>query len=186
MPAGMSFRRVLAPGVELRLLQEEDAEPLFEVVQLNRAYLRQWLPWVDRTITAADPLHFIRESQAAYERGDRMDAAIWVEGELAGCIGHHAIDHANRSVSLGYWIAQAHEGNGIITRSCHLLLDYLFDERALHRVEIRCGTGNTRSCAVPQRLGFRREGVSSDAQWVNDRWVDLVIWGMLEHEWRKQ
>jgi ribosomal-protein-serine acetyltransferase len=64
------------------------------------------------------------------------------------------------------------------------MLDYLFDELGLHRVEIRCGTGNTRSCAIPERLGFTREGVLRQGEWVNDRWVDLVVWGMLEVEWR--
>ena len=50
-------------------------------------------------------------------------------------------------------------GAGIITRCCASLLDYLFDDLRLHRVEIRCGTGNTRSCAIPRTLGFLREGV---------------------------
>jgi len=54
----------------------------------------------------------------------------------------------------------------------------------MHRVEIRCGTGNHRSCAVPERLGFTREGVLREAQWVSGRWVDLVVWGMLEQEWK--
>jgi hypothetical protein len=25
--------------------------------------------------------------------------------------------------------------------------------------------------------------VSRDAQWVNDRWIDLVVWSMLDCEW---
>ena len=60
---------------------------------------------------------------------------------------------------------------------------YLFDDLALHRVTIQCGTGNQRSCAIPQRLGFTREGVMREAEWVNDRWVDLVVWGMLSPDW---
>jgi ribosomal-protein-serine acetyltransferase len=64
------------------------------------------------------------------------------------------------------------------------MLDYLFDGLGLHRVAIRCGTGNMRSCAIPQRLGFTREGLLREGEWVNDRWVDLVAWGMLEHDWR--
>jgi len=64
------------------------------------------------------------------------------------------------------------------------MLDYLFEELGLHRVEIRCGTGNTRSCAIPERLGFTREGLLREAEWVNDRWLDLLVWGMLEVEWR--
>jgi hypothetical protein len=39
----------------------------------------------------------------------------------------------------------------------------------------RCGTGNHKSCAIPERLGFHREGMAKEAEWVNDRWVDLVV-----------
>jgi ribosomal-protein-serine acetyltransferase len=62
----------------------------------------------------------------------------------------------------------------------------LFDEVELHRVTIQCGTGNHRSCAIPERLGFSREGVLREAEWVNDRWVDLVVWGMLASDWRSR
>jgi ribosomal-protein-serine acetyltransferase len=54
----------------------------------------------------------------------------------------------------------------------------------LHRVTIHCGVENARSCAIPERLGFTREGITRDGEWVNDRWLDLVAWGMLEHDWR--
>jgi ribosomal-protein-serine acetyltransferase len=43
---------------------------------------------------------------------------------------------------------------------------------------------NTKSCAIPERLGFMREGLIREGEWVNDRWLDLLTWGMLEHDWR--
>ena len=179
------FRRVVAPGVEIRLMQETDAVPMFEVVERNRAYLREWLPWVDATRSPAEIRDFVRSSLERYEAGNELNATIWIDGEIAGGIGHHAIDWPNRASSLGYWLDAAQQGRGIVTRCCHTLLDYLFDERGLHRVEIRCGTGNGRSCAIPRRLGFRRDGVLRHGQWVNTRWVDLEVWSMLEEEWRK-
>jgi ribosomal-protein-serine acetyltransferase len=50
-------------------------------------------------------------------------------------------------------------------------------------VEIRCATGNTRSCAIPERLGFSREGVLREAEWVNGRFLDLVVWSLLEQDY---
>jgi ribosomal-protein-serine acetyltransferase len=41
-----------------------------------------------------------------------------------------------------------------------------------------------KSCAVPKRLGFVREGTAREAEWVNDRYLDLVIWGMLVQDWK--
>jgi ribosomal-protein-serine acetyltransferase len=178
------FRLAVAPGIEIRLFQMRDAEAVFAVVDRNREYLRQWLPWVDHTHSAEDVRQFIARVLAQFAADQGPQAGIWIEGDYRGSVGCHPVDWANRSCSIGYWIEAAQQGKGVITRCCATLLDYLFDEMGLHRVEIRCGAGNTRSCAIPERLGFTREGVARQGEWVNDRWVDLVVWGMLEEEWR--
>ena len=48
------FSRKVAPGIEIRLFELKDAEAVFAVVDRNRAYLREWLPWVDFTASAED------------------------------------------------------------------------------------------------------------------------------------
>lgn len=178
------FQRTVAPGIEMRQFEPRDAETVFAVVDRNREYLRQWLPWVDGSRSPEDIRLFIARAQAQFEAGQGPNVGVWVEGVLAGNVGCHPIDWAHRSCSLGYWIDAAQQGKGTITRCCAAMLDHLFDGLRLHRVEIRCGTGNTRSCAIPERLGFTREGLLRQAEWVNDRWVDLVVWGMLEDQWR--
>jgi ribosomal-protein-serine acetyltransferase len=177
------FQRFLTHGIELRQFAPDDAAPLFALVDRNRSYLRQWLPWVDATLSADDIRLFITRAAAQLEEGLGPNFAIRVDGQLAGAIGCHPIDRADRSCSLGYWISADRQQKGLITRCCAGLVDYLFGEDGLHRVEIRCGTGNTRSCAIPRRLGFRREGLLREAEWVHDRWVDLEVWAMLEQDW---
>ena len=178
------FHRTVAPGVEMRQFEQGDAETVFAVVDRNREHLRQWLPWVDHSRSPADIRQFIVRVQAQFEAGEGPNAGVWVDGVFAGNVGCHPVSWANRNCSLGYWIAAAQQGKGVITRCCATMLGHLFGELGLHRVEIRCGTGNTRSCAIPERLGFTREGLLREGEWVNDRWVDLVVWGMIEVEWR--
>ncbi len=71
-----------------------------------------------------------------------------------------------------------------MTNCCRAMVSLGFREFELNRMEIRCATENKRSCAIPERLGFTREGVLRDAEWVYDRFVDLAIYGMLEREWK--
>jgi ribosomal-protein-serine acetyltransferase len=180
------FRRTVEPGIEIKQFEPREAEAVFEVVERNRAYLREWLPWVDRTSSPEDIRNFIRDvAQTQYAANQGPVTGIWVEGAFAGSMGCHPIDWAHRHCSVGYWLDQGRQGRGTITRCCATLLDHLFHELGLHRVTIQCATGNLRSCAIPQRLGFTREGVAREAEWVNDRWVDLVVWSMLEDEWRR-
>jgi ribosomal-protein-serine acetyltransferase len=46
-----------------------------------------------------------------------------------------------------------------------------------------CSTENEKSCAVAERLGFRREGVQRQAAWLYNRFVDLVSYSALASEW---
>jgi len=178
------FHRVVDPGLEIRQFQLDDAAEVFAAADRNREYLRQWLPWVDHTHSAADVRTFIEAALEQHDAGLGPNCAILLEGKIVGSMGSHRFDLADRNCSIGYWVDAASQGKGIITRCSAALIDYLFHEVGMHRVEIRCGTGNHRSCAVPERLGFTREGVLRGAQWVSGRWVDLVVWGMLEQEWK--
>jgi ribosomal-protein-serine acetyltransferase len=63
------------------------------------------------------------------------------------------------------------------------LVDYAFNELGLNRLEIRCATENTKSRAIPQRLGFKQEGTIRQAEWLYDHYVDLVVYGILASEW---
>lgn len=179
------IRRVVADGIELRLLEPGDADTLFAVVDRNREYLRRWLAWVDLTHSADDIRLFISKATAELEDGFRLNFGIWLDEKLAGAIGCPPIDPQHRNCSLGYWIEASHQRKGIVTRCCRHLLDYLFDEVGLHRVEIRCGSVNIRSCAIPERLGFSLEGVLRESEFVDDRWLDLQVWSMLEQDWRE-
>jgi ribosomal-protein-serine acetyltransferase len=182
----MPFTRQVAPGVCLQQFELADAEELFAVVDANREYLREWLPWVDFTASAEEIRRFIQRAQNQFAANQGPQAAIRVDGRIAGSVGCHPIDWPNRHCSIGYWQEAGRQGRGLMTRCCASLIDYLFEDLGLHRVTIQCGEGNTKSCAIPQRLGFTREGLLRQAEWVNDRWVDLIAWSVLEQEWRSR
>lgn len=171
---------------ELRLFEEYHARDLFLVVDSNRSHLRQWLPWVDMTRRIEDSLDFIRTGRKQYADNLGFHAGIWVEGELAGVIGLHRINWANRRTGIGYWLAEGYQGRGLVTRACRVVLDYIFYDLGLNRAEIHCGADNIKSQAIPERLGFTREGMVRQAEWVNDHFVDHVAFGLLASEWDRQ
>jgi ribosomal-protein-serine acetyltransferase len=170
---------------ELRFLSEEDAPALFNLADENRARLRQWLPWVDSTTTVEHELAFIRTIRIQYEIDGRCSYKILYKGQLAGTVGYNYIDWINRKTELGYWLAENFVGRGLITRACHTLINHAFYDLDLNKVEIHCATNNVRSCAVPQRLGFKHEGIDRQSEWVNDHFVDLNVFGLLASEWKR-
>jgi ribosomal-protein-serine acetyltransferase len=182
----MSFPLSAGDDVELDLLDEAQAEELFALVDANRAYLREWLPWLDRNTEVGHTREFIRATRKQYDDRNGFTSGIRLRGRLVGVVGLHGIDWVNRKTSMGYWVAQAHQGRGIVTRACRALLPYLFGELGLNRVEIGCAPGNTKSARIPERLGFVREGVLREQELLYDRYVDHVVYGLLASEWRQR
>jgi len=179
------FIRYVEKDVWLKLLTQEDAEPLFALVDSCRAHLRQWLPWVDSTKTVEDSKAFISQGLQKFATGNGFEAGIFYQGQLAGVIGVHYIDWANRKASIGYWLGESFQGKGLMTKACKACIDDLFVEQGVNRVEIRCAVGNQRSRAIPERLGFVMEGTIRDAEWLYDHFVDHVVYGMLAREWKR-
>ena len=65
------------------------------------------------------------------------------------------------------------------------MITYAFDVYGLNKVEIHCATENRRSCAIPERLGFKQEGVLRQGEWLYDHFVDLAVYGLLASEWHE-
>ena len=171
----------LGDGVEVRTFTPDDAEESFALVDANRDRLHPWMIWEPQTRTADDTRAFILRSLAS--ETDLEGNGIWVDGRLAGTMGLR-IDPGDANAEIGYWIGGEFEGRGIVTRACRRFFDFAFDELGMHRMELCAASENVRSRAVAERLGMRQEGVLRDAERTPEGFKDLVIFGILEDEWR--
>lgn len=180
------FTLSVTESISLKLLEQEDAQELYALVNESRNHLREWLPWVDGVKSSDDynPIITMWLQQFASHNG--FQTAILYNGELAGMIGFHKIDWTNKSTSIGYWIGERFKGKGIMTASTRALIDYAFHTYHLNRIEIRCGTENSKSRAVPERLGFSLEGIQRDAEFLADHFHDLAVYSMLACDWKKE
>jgi ribosomal-protein-serine acetyltransferase len=169
--------------ITLKLLQPHHAEAFFAVTEQNRQHLRSWLPWVDQSHSPDDTRTFIKASLGLLAETRGVACGIWLHKEPVGCIDLH-INPMNYSAEIGYWLAAAAQGKGIMTKSCRQVIAYGFDELKLNRLLIRAAVENHRSRSIPERLGFTQEGIARQAIWVNDRYLDLVSYSLLADEWK--
>jgi ribosomal-protein-serine acetyltransferase len=169
-------------GAELRPWAEEDAAELTSVIAVNREHLAPWLPWA-ATYSYQDALDYIGRKAAQIEADDGFEGAIVVGGEIVGGAGFHAMDRLNRSTSVGYWLAAEAQGSGLMTATVRALLDHAFHTLDLHRVVIEAVIDNSRSRAIPERLGFVEEGVQRQAKLVRGRFEDAALYSMLAPDW---
>lgn len=170
---------------ELRLVPRHvaDAAEMFAVVERNRAALRQWIGWVDATVTVQDARRYAHFAESQFEQRVGFDYGIWQRGAIAGALGLYDVDWLGRTAQIGYWLAPPAQGRGVMTRACRALTDHAFGRLGLHRLEIRCVVENQKSRAVAERLGYRFEGVLRDAHVLHDRFRDIALYAAIASDW---
>ena len=176
----------LSERLGIRPLTTEDANSLFSLTDANRDYLRQWLPWLDSTLSSEDTRAFIKQKIEQAQLGQELVSTICYDQVIVGLIGLHNLSWDNWSGSMGYWLSAAHQGRGIMTRACRSMMDYGFSTLNLNRIDICCAVGNTQSEAVAKRLGLTFEGTLRETEWLYDHFVDHKLYSLLSREWRLQ
>lgn len=170
--------------LELSPWEIDMADVMAEVINANREHLARFLSWPrpDYNRDAAEA--FIRQVQRQSAEEGILALGIWERGALVGGIGMNTTVWRQRSTALGYWLAASAQGRGIMTRAARALVDELLGHRGFERVVIAAQPENRASCAVAERLGFRREGVARHAFRHGDRFIDWAVYAMLAEEWR--
>lgn len=152
------------------------------MIEANRARLAKWLPWAAAQ-APEDTIEFIRRTRKQLADNDGFQTAVVCEGVIAGVVGYVGVDWQKRSTNIGYWLGKEHQGRGTMTLAVRALVDHALSGWDLNRVEIRAAEENRPSRAIPERLGFRQEGVMRGAELVEGRYLDSVVYSILAADW---
>ncbi len=177
-------RRIL-----LRPITLSDYGQWAEVRTRNGEWLTKWEP----TKPAGLP-NFIGDRSAfalrcnARERDWNLDIAysfgIFLDGNFIGEINMNSVQRGPfQSAYVGYWIDKKHAGNGYVPESLVLTLQFAFEEKKLHRMQVSMLPRNESSIRVVEKLGLRNEGLAQSYLEINGVWEDHYRYAMLEEEW---
>ena len=173
---------VIDSTVALRVLREDDAAELFALTDANRGYLRRWLPWVDLVTSEEDSRSFLTTVTEQREQGRGPTFGVLCDGALAGVVGFLPVDRVNRIGEIGYWLAPRSQWRGVITQCCRFAVRYGFLTLDLNRIQIAAGTENVESRAIPERLGFKFEGVLRARENLYGTFIDHAMYALLRSE----
>ncbi len=170
----------------LRQIDFPDAGEMFNTIERDREYLRKWLPFVDWTRKVSDSEYFIRSLHAGLSNPSEVVFTIRFGGVFAGLIGFKNTDMVNKKSEVGYWLSESFQKKGIMTASVKALVDYAFEQMDINRIQIRCATGNMPSKRIPQRLGFKLEGIERDGEILSGgKFADLEVYSLVRRCDRK-
>lgn len=127
---------------------------------------------------------FVAQSVRGWEVGDRLIFGIVLrsEGRLVGAVDLRTM--SDRCSDIGYMIEPPHWGKGIVPEAVRMVLGYAFGTMGVHRVQAAIFEENPRSMRVLEKCGFKREGVERERYFRFGRWMDAVLYSILEHEYQ--
>ncbi|QCW04585.1 GNAT family N-acetyltransferase [Natrinema pallidum] len=166
--------------IALRPIEEADLE--FLQAQVND-------PTIWRSIGRSRPLNGEQERDFFDNvicGDDTVDLLIGVDSTPIGTIGLFEFDWEARTAEIGYWIAPDHHDRGYGTEATECVVEYAFDQLGLHRIAAHVFEFNDPSQRLLETVGFTKEGVHRDADFVDGEYQDVYWYGLLEDEWRRQ
>lgn len=169
-------------GITLSPIAASHAAALACLVRQNIDHLQAFLPAVVRSATAEEAVRDLEMRSRAAADGDMLEWHIFENEVLCGAVRVKDIDQTDKSAAIGYFIGAGFQGKGIVTLSVSAVIEYCFRDLALNRIELRCAATNLASMRVAHRLGFAREGVLRQAEFLGGTFVDNHIYGLLRSD----
>ena len=183
------FRKSLAPHTLrgkktfLRPPQASDFEAWSRLRQESRAFLEKWEPsW---SIDEFSPAAF-RQRVRIYQRREMDDEGYTFfvfdarNGQLVGGL---SLSHIRRGVSqsatLGYWMGEAHAGQGYMKDAILAVVAAAAPVFGLHRLEAACLLHNDASRHLLLKCGFAPEGLAKAYVKIAGEWEDHLLFARI-------
>ncbi|MCP3855692.1 MAG: GNAT family N-acetyltransferase [Actinomycetia bacterium] len=183
---------LLGRNILLRPLQVGDFPAWREVRRRNHDWLTRWEP---RKLPGSPDVIEDREAfavrcsarQRERQLGTGHGFGVFVDGYFGGEINLSNVQRGPfQSAYLGYWIDQAHAGEGYTPEAMVLVSRYAFDELGLHRLQIAIIPRNRPSRRVMEKLRVRDEGVAQAYLEINGQWEDHIRFAITADEWEQR
>ena len=179
----MNEGRLTTERFVLRPIRDEDADAMLAMRRDPEA-IRYW---------GGEPMKTLADARREIDtiRGwvDEDRVAYWIiqtrdDATMLGHVTLFHLDRVNRRAEIGFFVAREHWGRGIATEASLRVIEHAFGAMSLHRLEADVDPDNAPSLALLKKLGFRDEGLFRERWWIDGRWCDSRMLGLLASEWR--
>lgn len=179
-----AFPVLTTPRLILRDFKRSDAPALFRVrgdVRVTRLNSGKPMESVD------EAKELIAKGHKAFADKRRIDWGITLkdkpEAGIIGRVGYNYWLRQDRRASIGYDLAHAFWGHGIMTEAVRAIVAFGFDFMNLNRIEADAAAENIGSIRVLEKVGFKREGLQHDQYFEWDTFHDLALFALLRRDY---
>lgn len=167
----------------LRRACMEDAEPMF-ANWASDPEVTKFLTWpTHETVEISQWVveSWVRESER--ENFYQWMIVLKETGQPIGSISVVNMDDRVEKAEIGYCMGRKWWGMGIMTEALSGVMNFLFNEVGMNRIEARHDVANPRSGCVMKKCGMIYEGTARQAGWNYQGICDISSYAMLREEW---
>ena len=172
-----------APRLVLRRFNAGDLNAF--LAYRNDPEVARWQGWSRISPGEAEEFVSKQQVQAIAQPGQWLQITIALKqtGQSIGdcALKIHTTD--TRQATIGITLSRAFQGRGLATEAVSTLLDYLFLQGKLHRVQADTDPDNIPAWKLLERLRMRREAHCRQSLWFKRRWADEFIYAIIRDEW---
>lgn len=126
-----------------------------------------------------------KEQMNWYSNLEKSNSGMWwairlkESGDFCGAIGINDYHKEHNKAEIGFWLLPDFWRKGFINESANTIINYLFKELKLHRLEAYVEVENKNSSNALKKLGFDFEGRMIDCEMKNGKYISVEIYSKL-------
>lgn len=149
--------------------------------------LRPWLCWATPQYNVESCYEYLQGCEKEWSEGKGFNYMIQdLSGQFMGMISVLKVHEPHKSVEIGYWISTRFAGNGYMKEAVRLIEKEFF-ALGINRIVIRTDVLNKKSANVPQKLGYRLDGIMRQEVWnaAEEKFRDINVFSKLKSEYKE-
>ncbi len=165
--------------LHIRELKIEDKEEFIAAMQCSESLHH---PWMIAPVTAAE----FDSYHQRYQQPDHKSFLLCHSNKIAGVFNLSQIVRGIfQNAYLGFSAVSDYAGKGYMSTGLKLVLNYVFNEMGLHRLEANIQPDNVPSLRLVKKNGFRYEGFSPRYLKINNEWRGHERWAITYEDFIK-
>jgi RimJ/RimL family protein N-acetyltransferase len=180
----------------LRRLSATDWKDLLELDSeglsfgfVTRGSIKQGPFLIDRGAVEEGIVHWLESDSSVKLTTPEQPFYLGIEiqdgGKLIGCFRMKFTDIGRLQALINIQVSPRYQRNGVATEATVALLDFCFDDLALHRVKASCDSQDVAARGLCEKVGMRCEGESLKDRLINGEWMNTVWYARLDEEHHK-
>ncbi len=168
------------------ILREMTSDDALAVFQIRSDYQVTRYNTGSPYTTIEQARRLIESIRDGYKHEDELRWGITLKGagRVIGMVGFNYWHRQDRRASVGYDLARAYWGQGIMSEALRAVIEFGFTRMDLNRIEADCTVENEASARLLLRLGFQAEGLQREQYYEEGRFWDLRLFALLRREYQ--